>query len=272
VKQVDQAKDKSFYNRSLERALRILNAFGNDRPALSLAQLSEALSLPRATVLRLCSTLTNYGFLRQDPQSKQYSLGLRLLELASSVSDSFSLRKIAASYLNVLQSKLGKTTFLGILDNDEVLYIDKRDDLRSPINFTSKIGSRRPPYWGMMGSILMAYLPDSEIKRILQRSPLTVTTRKSITRKEEFLKWLGKIRKQGFVIDVEMALDGITGVAAPIFDHTGKAIAGVGVGFISSSVSAKELKGIVKEVTKTALTISKEMGYSGEDGRTPLVK
>jgi DNA-binding IclR family transcriptional regulator len=272
VKQVDQAKDKSFYNRSLERALRILNAFGNDRPALSLAQLSEALSLPRATVLRLCSTLTSYGFLRQDPQSKQYSLGLRLLELASSVSDSFSLRKIAAYYLNVLQLKLGKTTFLGILDNDEVLYIDKRDDLQSPINFTSKIGSRRPPYWGMMGSILMAYLPDSEIKRILQRNPLTAATRKSITRKEEFLKWLGQVRKQGFVIDVEMALDGITGVAAPIFDHTGNAIAGVGVGFISSSVSAKELKGIVKEVTKTALTISKEMGYSGEDGQTLLVK
>ena len=65
-----------------------------------------------------------------------------------------------------------------------------------------------------------------------------------------------------------MALDGITGVAVPIFDHTGKAIAGVGVGFISSSVSAKELKGIVKEVTKTALTISREMGYSGEGGQT----
>ena len=97
---------------------------------------------------------------------------------------------------------------------------------------------------------------------------MTVATRKSITKKEEFLKWLGQIRKQGFVIDVEMAIDGITGVAAPIIDHTGKAIAGVGVGFITSSVSAKELKGIVKEVTKTALTISKEMGYSGEGGRT----
>ena len=101
---------------------------------------------------------------------------------------------------------------------------------------------------------------------------MTVATRKSITRKEEFLKWLGQVRKQGFVIDVEMALDGITGVAAPIFDHTGKVIAGVGVGFISSSVSAKELKGIVKEVTKTAMTISKEMGYSGEGGQYSFSK
>ena len=264
MKQVDQAKDKSFYNRSLERALRILNAFSNEGPALSLAQLSDTLSLPRATVLRLCSTLVKFGFLRQDPQSKQYSLGLRLLELASSVSDTFSLRKIAASYLNALQSKLGKTTFLGILDNDEVLYIDKREDPRNPISFTSKAGTRRPPYWGMMGSVLMAYLPDNEIKRILQKNLLTADTKKSITKKDKFLKWLNQIRKQGFVVDVEMALDGITGVAAPIFDHTGKAVAGIGVGFISSSVNEKELERIVKEVTMTALTISKELGYPRE--------
>ena len=264
MKQIEQDTEKTFYNRSLERALCILNAFGNDKQVFPLAQLSEALSLPRPTVLRLCSTLVKFGFLRQDSQSKQYSLGLRLLELASSVSDSFSLRKIASSYLNVLQSKLGKTTFLGILDNDEVLYIDKRDDPRNPISFTSKIGTRRPPYWGMMGSVLMAYLPDSEIKRILQKNPLTAATKKSITRKDEFLKWLNQIRTQGFVIDVETALDGITGVAAPVFDHTGKAIAGIGVGFISSSVTAKELGRIVKEVTITALTISKELGYPGE--------
>lgn len=263
MKPTGDNKEKPFYNRSLERALRIVNAFGTSRPALSLVQLSETLGLPRATVLRLCSTLIKFGFLRQDPLSKQYSLGIRVLELASSVSDSFTLKKIASSYLGMMQTRLGKTTFLGVLDNDEVLYIDKRDDPRNPISFTSNIGTRRPPYWGMMGSVLMAYLPDSEIKRILQKNPLTAATRKSITRKDEFIKWLDQIRSQGFVVDVEMALDGITGVAAPIFDHQGKAVAGIGVGFISSSVNAKELNGITKEVTKTARAISKELGYPG---------
>lgn len=252
--------------------MQILNAFNNARQIYSLAQLSETLNLPRPTVLRLCSTLLSYGFLRQDPLSKQYSLGTRVFELAGSVSDSFSLRKIASPYLKILQAKLGKTIFLGVLENDELLYIDKIDDPTNPISFTSNVGMRRPPYWGMMGQVLMAYLPGSEIKRILQRNPLTVVTKKSITRKEEFLKWLSQVRKQGFVIDVETALDGITGVAAPVFDHTGMAIAGVGVAFISSSASTKELKSIVKDVTKTALTISKEMGYSGKDGQTLFEK
>jgi IclR family KDG regulon transcriptional repressor len=254
-------KKESFYNRSLERALQILNAFNNERKVITLAQLSEILSLPKATVLRLCSTLVKYGFLKQDPESRRYSLGLRLFELGSIVFYSLSLRHIAAPYLDRLQLKLGKTIFLGILDNDELLYIDKREDPRNPINFTSKIGTRRPPYWGMVGPMLMAYLPASEIDRLLQKSPLMATTKKSITKKEEFKEWLRRVHEQGFAIDVETTFEGITGVAAPVHNYTGKVVASIGVAFISSTVDSTGLKRIVEETRGTALTVSKELGY-----------
>lgn len=261
---IEKEKGKTFFNRSLERALRILNTC-SEGPAFSLAQLSETLNLPRATVSRLCSTLISFGLLRQDPLSKQYSLGLRVLELAKSVSDSFSLRKIASPYLNALQAKIGKTIFLAVLDNDEVFYIDKIDDPGNPISFTSTVGTRRPAYWGMLGFVLMAYLPDKEIKRILHKQPLKAFTSKSITKKEDFIKWLGKVRSQGYVVDTEMAFDGITGIGTPIFDHTGKVIAALGVGFISSSVKKRELNKIIKETRTTAAAISRQLGYIGEE-------
>jgi DNA-binding IclR family transcriptional regulator len=261
---MNRDKQEGFYNRSLERALQILITFNNERLSLPLAQLSESLSLPRATVLRLCSTLVKYGFLKQDTESKRYSLGLKLFELGSIVFDSFSLRKTASPHLAQLHEKVGKTIFLGILDNDEVLYVDKREDPRNPISFTSKIGTRRPPYWGMLGPVLMAYLPDTDVKRLLQKSPLTATTKKSITNKEEFLKLLRRIREYGYVVDMEAAIEGIGGAAAPIRDFTGKAIACIGIAFIASSVDQKDLKNIVKEVIGTALAISKEMGYIEE--------
>jgi IclR family transcriptional regulator, KDG regulon repressor len=254
-------REEAFYNRSLERALQILNVFNSKVQVFSLAQLSEILNLPRATVLRLCSTLVKYGFLNQDQQSRQYSLGFRLFELGSIVFNSFSLRKLASPHVNQLQMKLGKTVFLGILDHDEVLYIDKRDDPRNPIRFTSEIGTRRPPYWGMLGSVLMAYLPDNEIERLLQKSPLMAFTKKSITRNEEFIKWLHQIRDQGFTIDNETVFEGIIGVSAPIHDFTGNVVAALGIGFIASSVDSKGLKKIVNEVIGTTLTISKELGY-----------
>lgn len=241
--------------------MRILNAFNNDRQVVTLAKLSEILNLPKATVLRLCSTLVKYDFLKQDQESRKYSLGLRLFELGSIVFYSLSLRHIASPYLSQLQLKLGKTIFLGILDNDELLYIDKREDPRNPINFTSKIGTRRPPHWGMVGPMLMAYLPDNEIERLLQKGPLTANTKKSLTNKEEFKAWLRQVREQGFAIDLETTFEGITGVAAPVRNFTGEVIASIGVAFISSTVDLKGLKKIVKEATGTALTISKELGY-----------
>lgn len=261
-KNMNQNKEEAFYNRSLERALQILNAFSTEKQALTLAQLSDNLALSRATVLRLCSTLVKYGFLRQDPHSKQYSLGLRLFELGSIVFHSFSLRRIATHYLNELQIKLNITVFLGIIDNDELLYIDKRDDPKNPITFTSKIGTRRPPYWGMVGPAILAYLPESEVVRILQRFPLKQTTaKKSLTKKEEFLDLLKRVREQGFALDNESTFDGITGVAAPIYDLNKNVIGAIGVAFISTSVDIKTRKRIIKEVVTTAKKISSELGY-----------
>jgi DNA-binding IclR family transcriptional regulator len=254
-------KGDTFYNRSLERALQILNAFNGERQIIALTQLSEVLGIPKATVLRLCSTLVQYDYLRQDPDSKQYSLGLKLFELGSIVFSSFSLRRSASPHLTQLQARLGQTVYLGILDHDELLYIDKKEDLGNPIRFTSSIGNRRPPYWGMVGPMLMAYLSDNEVERLLQRHPLTAHTKKSFTDKWEFKEWLIRVREQGFAVDDERSFEGISGIAAPVRDFTGKVVAAIGVGYISSSLDSKALKKATKEVMASALTISREIGY-----------
>ena len=255
-----QRKGKICHNRSLERALNILNAFDSDRQALTLAQLSETLSLPRATVLRLCSTLVKFSFLKQDPETKRYSLGIRLFELGSIVFNAFSLRSIASTHIAQLGNRLGTTIFLGVLDNDDLVYIDKRDDPTNPVRFTSEIGRRRPPYWGMVGPTIMAYLPDSEIERILEKRPLAPTAKKSFANKEEFLAWLRQIRKQGYTIDQETAIDGISGVAAPVRDATGKVIAAIGIAFITSSKDSRGVKKLADEAVTTANDISRELG------------
>ena len=70
-------------------------------------------------------------------------------------------------------------------------------------------------------------------------------------------------------MDKEEAFDGVTGIAAPIRDYTGKVIAGVGVGVISSSLDSTGARQIIKEVCETAKKISQEMGYlkRGESSR-----
>ena len=262
---MSDVNDQGFYNRSLERALQILNVFNYERQALSLTELSEILKLSMATVSRLCFTLIKYDFLKFDQGSKQYSLGLKLFELGGIIFSSFSIRGTATPHIIRLQSKLGKTMFLGILQNNELIYIDKRDDPRNPIIFASRIGTRRPPHFGMLGQLLMAYLPDNEVDQLLVHSPLIPFAKKSITDVKEFKQSLLNTRKQGFFIDEESAFDGITGVAAPIRNFTGAVVAAIGIGFISSSVTADELKQIINDMIETAKEISRELGWKNKE-------
>ena len=262
-----QKKEVAFYNRSLERALQILNAFDSEQ-ALTLAQLASTLGLPRATVIRLCSTLAKYNFLKQDPETKRYTLGIRLFELGSIVFNALSLRRVAASHIGDLQERLGQTVFLGVLDDDDLLYLDKREDPRNPISFTSEIGRRRPPTWGMVGPTIMAFLPDDEIERICGKYPFQPTAKRSFGSSEEYIAWLRRIRTEGVAFDEERTMDGISGVAAPIRDATGKVIAAIGVAFISSSVDSKDIKGMMKEAVATADNISRDLGYPGRRGQS----
>ncbi len=264
MRKVDSRSKKTFYNRSLERALQIVTAFNSDRKSLSLGRLSETLDLSKATVFRLCTTLVKYGFLRQDQERKAYSLGVKLFELGSVVASSFSLAGIAAPHMTRLQMDLGRTVFLGVLDEGELLYIDKREGLKEPISFTSNIGTRHPPYWGMLGPTLMAYLPPGEAEALLARRPLAATTKSSFCDREELAASLGSIRECGYAVDEARSIEGVGGVGAPVRDYSGRVVAALGVGFIHLSVGPDQMKEIVKQVIAAAAAISADAGYKGK--------
>ena len=125
--------EETFFNRSLERALCILNAFDTETTTYTPAQLSAKLSLSRATVLRLCSTLVKYNFLKQERESKRYSLGLRLFELGSLVFYSFTLKKIITDFLSQFRVKLDGSLFLEFLERGELLDVNQRGNHGEPI-------------------------------------------------------------------------------------------------------------------------------------------
>jgi IclR family transcriptional regulator, KDG regulon repressor len=256
-----QSTDRKFYNKSLERALSLLSAFSFEQQEYTLTELARIQGLPKSTTFRLISTLVDFDFLKFDSSSRCYSLGLKIVELGTIGQRSLSLRKVAFPYMSALQGKLGKTVFLGVLWDDELVYIDRKDDPRDVVRFGSEPGRRRAPYFGMLGQLLMAYLPEHEVDRLLTKSPLAPLTKKSITDKPKFKKRLSAIRERGFVFEQEEVFDGISGIAAPIRNAAGVVAAGLGVGFISSAQDEKGVQKIMQEVRRAALAISDSLGY-----------
>jgi len=251
-------KSRSFYNKSLERALGILCSFDFDRQEQTLAELSSSLKLPRSTTHRLVSTLVDFDVLQYDPSSGKYSLGLRAFGFGAIANNSFPVKKIAAPFLTQLHSKLNKTIALATFRDDQVVYVDKRENWRNPIRST-ELGRRRPPHFGMFGQLLMAFLPDSEVDRILAKAPLVAYTKNSITDARLFKEKLEIVRQQGYAIDNGEVFEGISGIAAPVRDHSGEVVAGVGVSLITAAEDAAGVKRIIRELCKTTSLISKEL-------------
>ena len=253
--------EDSYRVKSAERIFDILDCFTFNTKELSLSEIASKTGLHKTTAKRLIANLLARGYLRQDPSSRRYQLGLRLFELGGIVFSSFSLRRAAASHMTHLRNETGATVLLGVLMERHLVYIDRRGG-RGTIYLTSEIGWRRPPHFGMLGMVLMSHLDPEEVDSILEQFPLQAYTPYSITDKSLFRLRLDKIRSQGYVLESEEAIEGTIGVAAPIRDYSRKVIGALGIAmFQKRSNQKRDIDSFVRMVEKACDDISADLGY-----------
>ncbi len=258
-------KRRLYRVQSLDRALDILECFGFQNRDFSLGGLAQRTGLNKTTVLRLASNLVNRGYLKIDPSSGSYSLGMKVFELGSVVFSSFSLRKAAASHMTELQQKTSATVLLGTLMDDQLLYLDKREG-NSAVRIASEVGWRRAPYHGMLGMVLMAWLPADRQDELLDKAPLRPVTSRTITDLETFRMRLTEIVRAGYGVERGEAVEGVTGVAAPIRDYSHSVIGAIGVALVDSQYDEASMASAITAVRSAAHRISLELGYVNVSG------
>ncbi|HSP64901.1 MAG TPA: helix-turn-helix domain-containing protein, partial [Candidatus Deferrimicrobium sp.] len=111
-------------SQSLERGLLILSAFRGDRPLIGTSELARELGLGVSTTHRYIATLARLGYLDQDPATRRYRLGLRVVDLGFAAINSMEIRQIASPHLQRLSNETGFTVNMAILDGTEVVYVD----------------------------------------------------------------------------------------------------------------------------------------------------
>jgi IclR family KDG regulon transcriptional repressor len=245
--------------RVVERAIQLLNCFSFQQKEYSMGELSALTNLSKSTVFRILQTLEKNKFISYDPLSNRYSLGMKLFELGGVVFSSLSLRRAASRILDHLEAEVNHTVLMGILEDGELVYIDKREG-NEPIKLTSEIGKRRPPYFGMLGKTLMAFLSEKEVDDLLSQFPLEKVAPMSITDPKKFKRSLKEIREKGYTYEYGEAVEGVIGIAAPIRNHLRKVVAAVGTAFPAFSVDDRKINGIIQLVTETAKGISMALG------------
>jgi DNA-binding IclR family transcriptional regulator len=124
------------------------------------------------------------------------------------------------------------------------------------------IGARNPAHTTGVGKAMMAYLDENELNNILSGTLVRLTP-KTISDKNQLKLELSQIRHRGFAFDIEENNLGLTCVAAPIFDHNGKALYGISVSGPTMRMNSNKLTKASRIVKDAADEISRKLGYKG---------
>ncbi|MDA8235662.1 MAG: IclR family transcriptional regulator [Clostridia bacterium] len=253
--------------RSVAKALMILDYLASCQEEVPLTKIAGKFGIAKSTVHGLLATLRDFGYIDQSPFTGNYKLGVRLFEIGSIVAASWDVRSVAAPYIERLVGQIGETVHLVVLDKGEVLYIDKRESNQS-IRIVSAQGMRLPAHCTGVGKALLAYLPANEFKRIVKTKGLPRYTKNTITDPQVLEKELELIRGRGYAFDIEEIMDGLSCVAAPIFDHSSRACAAISVSGPVARFKEDKFKEITSTVCQTAMEISQALGYRHNHSRS----
>jgi DNA-binding IclR family transcriptional regulator len=224
--------------------------FSVERPELGVTELSHTLGLGKSTVHRLLTSLASRGYVRKNPDTERYCLGFKAFEVASMVAGRGTIREIAAPFLRALMLATKETVHLGVLDEWEVVYIDKIES-DHPLQMYSRIGRRAPLHCTALGKSLAAWEAEDWLDRFLRRR-LRGYTPSTLVEPADVRRELQKIRAVRYAIDVEEFALGLTCVAAPLFDHSRRVVASLGIAGPAVRLSNDRLPRLASLVRESA--------------------
>ena len=220
------------------RGLKVIEAFGEARPKLTIAEAAKLTELDRATVRRCLLTLADLGY--ADYDGKFFALTPKVLRLGHAYLSATPLPLVIQPYLDQLSEKAGQSASASVLDGTEIVYIARAAQKRvMSINLSP--GSRLPAYCASMGRALLASLPEAEARGILDRSELKANTPVTKTDPDALMEELRLVRAQGYaIIDQELEL-GLCSIAVPVENDRGRVVAAINIGAPAAHVPAADM-------------------------------
>lgn len=244
---------------SVDRVLDILELLGRSNNEMGVQDIGKAVGLAKGTAHRLLSTLTSRGYVRQDPGSRRYTLGLKSFLLASDARQ--WLGPMARPFLTELMEVSRETTNLAGLEKTSIIYLEQVAAPRMVQTFI-RPGNHAPIHTTGSGKVLLAYHPEEVAEAILRRTDLPHFTPNTITDFEQFKTELGRVRHQGYATDLEETEEGIRALAAPVFSLDGKVLAAVSVAGPAGRLSPARIEELVPHIKEITTAFSESLSSS----------
>jgi IclR family pca regulon transcriptional regulator len=236
--EIDALTDPSFMT-SLARGLAVVKAFSDQRRAMTIAQLSHKTGIPRAAVRRCLYTLKQLGY--ADSEANNFYLKPKILSLGYSYLSSTPLTISAQPALNQISRELNESCSLGVLEENEVIYISRSQSSRV-MSVALNAGSRIPAYCSSMGRVLLSTLSEDDLSDYFSKVRLIAYTDRTVIAESELREILSDVRQRGYAIVEEELEIGLRSIAVPVRGASGIPVAAISIGAQASRADRSQLE------------------------------
>jgi IclR family transcriptional regulator, acetate operon repressor len=238
----------------LERAVKILGAYGPADRTLTLAEMTRRTGLPKPTVHRLAGELLQLGLL-EGKGGGVYRLGMRMFELGQLVPLQRDLRDAALPFMQDLFEATHETVHLAVLEGTDVLYIDKISGHRR-VAAASRVGGRLPAHCTAVGKAILAVSPAAVLDALVAAG-LVRRTAFTITSPGMLRRHLATVARTGVAYEREESDLGVTCAASPVYGFGHQVVAAIS---ITGPVGRLQLERHTSTVRLAALGLSRLLG------------
>lgn len=240
----------------IERMFTLIDILAAREDAMPLKEISEKAGLHASTTHRILNDLATGRFVDR-PQTGNYRLGMRLLELGNLVKNRLNVRDAAMTPMRELHRITQQTVNLSLRQGDEIVYVERAYSERSGMQVIRAIGGRAPLHLTSVGKLFLASDEPQKIRAYATRTGLSGHTKNSLTQLAALEKELAKVRRDASASDNEELELGVRCMAAGIYDDQGKLVAGLSI----SAPTGRLDDAWLPKLVATAAEISHNLGH-----------
>lgn len=232
---------RSYRVEALSKGLRLLSCFSGERPAMRVKDLVEATGIPMPTVFRLVATLEEEGYLERTPAG-MVRPGTGVLALGFAAMQGLDLVETSAATIRELAAYTGETVNLGVLYQDQVLFVARVARSNTILAADIRVGSTVPAVFSSIGKVILAYMPENKLRTHINDASFEGTWGPRAVRSVKALEsQLEEAREYGYLVQRDEAIPGLSSLAAPIWQADATVPAAINIAVPSAEYTTKQL-------------------------------
>ncbi|CAG4929987.1 IclR family transcriptional regulator [Acidithrix sp. C25] len=251
-----KSQPRSYRVEALAKGLRLLSFFTAETPTLRVKELVELSGIPMPTTFRLVATLEEEGYLERTIDG-QVRPGTSVLALGFAAVQGMDLVQTSDPNMRDLHARTAETVNLGVLYSDQVLFVARIPRRDGVLSDAIRVGSTVPAVFSSIGKVILAGMSEDELHRTISQTSFAGRWGPNAVRTmDELLEQLSSARSDGYLLQQESAIPGLSSIAAPIRQSGKGIVAAINVAVPTAEYTRKKL---LDKILEPLLVASREI-------------